>query len=169
MITAERIQCPSVRKISWNPSELWSPASVENWEPPSAWKATFSVERRCIYITVQRQTSRKVYLPLPLPPPQKKKKIYARFMKHDTENQPLKRPDFSPLSNRPPSSNPFIYHLFTPQPTLVFTLSTLFSTRFPWHWQGKFLSQTRATVVVDHFLYSHDLNFWFRNDTVGRN
>ena len=47
----------------------------------------------------------------------------------------------------------------------MFILSTLFSTRFLWHWQGKFLSQTRATVDVDHFLYSHDLNFWFRNES----
>ena len=48
-------------------------------------------------------------------------------MKHDTENQPLIRPDFSPLSIGPPHQ---IYHPFTPQPILVFILSTLFPTRF---------------------------------------
>lgn len=122
-MTAERIQCPSVRKISWNPNELWSPASVENWEPPSAWKATFSAERQCIYITVQRQTSREVYLP---PPPPQKKKIYARFMKHDIENQPLIRPDFSPLSIRPPH----LSSLYTPTNISVHTLHIIFYT-FP--------------------------------------
>ena len=96
----------------------------------------------------------KFIFPSPSPSPPKKKKIYARFMKHDTENQPLIRPDFSPLSIRPPH----LSSLYTPTNISVHTLHIIFYT-FPMTLTRKFLSQIRATVDVDHFLYSHDLNF----------
>ena len=33
----------------------------------------------------------------------------------------------------------------------------------------KIMSTTRVSLVGDHFLYSHDLNVWFRDDIVRRN
>ena len=36
-------------------------------------------------------------------------------------------------------------------------------------WQGEFVYQSKASFVGDHFLYSHDLNMWFRGDIVRRN
>ena len=36
-------------------------------------------------------------------------------------------------------------------------------------WQGEFVEQSRASLVVDHFPYSHNLNVWFRGDIVRRN
>lgn len=118
-MTAERIQCPSVRKISWNPNELWSPASVENWEPrhfPQKGNAFISLCKG-------RPVEKFIF---PLPPPPQKKKIYARFMKHDIENQPLIGPDFSPLSIRPPH----LSSLYTPTNISVHTLHIIFYT-FP--------------------------------------
>ena len=38
-----------------------------------------------------------------------------------------------------------------------------------WYWQGEFVKQSRASLVGDHFLYSRDLNVWFRADKVRRN
>ena len=35
--------------------------------------------------------------------------------------------------------------------------------------QGEYVKQSRASLVGDHFPYSHDLNVWFRGDIVGRN
>ena len=35
--------------------------------------------------------------------------------------------------------------------------------------QGEFVLQSRASLVGDHFLYSHDLNVWFRGDIAWRN
>ena len=35
--------------------------------------------------------------------------------------------------------------------------------------QGEFVKQSKASSIGDHFLYSHDLNVWFRGDTVRRN
>ena len=40
---------------------------------------------------------------------------------------------------------------------------------FLWNWQEEFISQSRASLVGDHFLYSHDLYVWFRGDIVRRN
>ena len=36
-------------------------------------------------------------------------------------------------------------------------------------WRGEFVSQSRAALVGDHLLYSHDFHVWVRDDTVGRN
>ena len=36
-------------------------------------------------------------------------------------------------------------------------------------WQGEFVEQSRVPLVGDHFLYSRDLNVWFRGDIVRRN
>ena len=38
-----------------------------------------------------------------------------------------------------------------------------------WYWQREFVKQSRASLVGDHFLYSRDLNVWFRGDNVRRN
>ena len=38
-----------------------------------------------------------------------------------------------------------------------------------WYWQREFVKQSRASLVGDHFLYSRDLNVWFRADNVRRN
>ena len=35
--------------------------------------------------------------------------------------------------------------------------------------QGEFVFQPKVSFVGDHFLYSHDLNVWFRGGIVGRN
>ena len=40
--------------------------------------------------------------------------------------------------------------------------STLLSIHFLRCWQGEFVLQSRASSVVDHFLYSLDLTVWFR-------
>ena len=40
--------------------------------------------------------------------------------------------------------------------------STLFSIHFLRCWQGEFVLQSRASSVVDQFLYSLDLTEWFR-------
>ena len=36
-------------------------------------------------------------------------------------------------------------------------------------WQGEFVYQSKVSFDGDHFLYSHDLNMWFRGDIVRRN
>ena len=41
-------------------------------------------------------------------------------------------------------------------PTSVFIFSILFSVHLLRCWQGKFVQQTRVSLVGDHFLYSHD-------------
>ena len=46
--------------------------------------------------------------------------------------------------------------------------SILFSIHFVRCWQGEFIQQSRASVVGDHLLYSHDLDVWFRGDVVRR-
>ena len=53
--------------------------------------------------------------------------------------------------------------------TSLCIISILFSTHLPRCWQGEVLYQSRASLVGDHFLYSHNLNVWFRGDIVGRN
>ena len=35
-----------------------------------------------------------------------------------------------------------------------------FSTHFLWHWQGKFVEQSRASLNGDNILYSRDFNVW---------
>ena len=32
------------------------------------------------------------------------------------------------------------------------------SIHFLWNWQGEFVEHSRASLDVDHFLYSHDLD-----------
>ena len=44
--------------------------------------------------------------------------------------------------------------------TSVCIFSILFSIHFLWYWQGEFVYQSRASLVGDHFLYSHDLDVW---------
>ena len=53
--------------------------------------------------------------------------------------------------------------------TSVCIFSILFSTHFQRGWQGEFVSQSRAALVGDHLLYSHDFHVWFRADIVRRN
>ena len=53
--------------------------------------------------------------------------------------------------------------------TSVCIFSILFSIHFQRCWQGELAWQSRASVIVDHFLYSHDLSMWFRDDVVRRN
>ena len=54
-------------------------------------------------------------------------------------------------------------------PTSVCIFSKLFSMHFLGCWQGEFVQQSRASLVDDHSLNSHDLNVWFRDGIVGRN
>ena len=51
----------------------------------------------------------------------------------------------------------------------VWILSILFFIHFLRCWQGEFVYQSKASFIGDHFLYSHDLNVWFRGDIVRRN
>ena len=53
--------------------------------------------------------------------------------------------------------------------TSVCTFSILFSMHFLRCWQGEFVYRSKASFVGGHFRYSHDLNVWFRGNTVGRN
>ena len=61
--------------------------------------------------------------------------------------------------------------------TSVCIFSILFSIHFQRGWQGEFVQQSRAALVGDHllhshnfhFLYSRDLNVWFRGGIVMRN
>ena len=45
----------------------------------------------------------------------------------------------------------------------------LFFIHFLSCWWGEFVQQSRAPLVDDHFLYSCDLNVWFKGVNVGRN
>ena len=71
----------------------------------------------------------------------------------------------------------FLYYFMTVYITICkYYLSTLhilmsvwiFSIHFLRYWQG-ICSTFKASLVGDHFLYSHDLNMWFRGDIVRRN
>ena len=53
--------------------------------------------------------------------------------------------------------------------SLVCIFSSLFSIHFFRCCQGEFVLQSTASLVGDHFLYSRDLNVWFRGCTVRRN
>ena len=53
--------------------------------------------------------------------------------------------------------------------TSVRIFSILFSKHFLRWWQREFLSQSRAYLVADHFLFSRDRNTWFSGYTVRRN
>ena len=53
--------------------------------------------------------------------------------------------------------------------TSVCIFSILFSIHFLICWPGEFVEQSRGSSVDDHFLYSHDLNVWFMEDTERRN
>ena len=46
--------------------------------------------------------------------------------------------------------------------TSLCIFSILFSIHFQRCWQGEFLYQSKAFLDGDHFLYSCDLNVWFR-------
>ena len=50
-----------------------------------------------------------------------------------------------------------------------YTVSKLYSIPFLRFWQREFVEQSRASSVGDHFIYSCDLNVWFRGDIVRRN
>ena len=52
--------------------------------------------------------------------------------------------------------------------TSVCIFSILFSIHFLRCWQGEFVEQSRAFLVGDLFLYSHDVNVWYRGDIVRR-
>ena len=64
----------------------------------------------------------------------------------------------------------YLYFLLT-----LYTLTSvcIFSILFPMHfqrgWQGEFVSQSRAALVGDHLLYSHNFHVWFRCEIVRRN
>ena len=47
----------------------------------------------------------------------------------------------------------------------VCIFSIMFSIHFLRCWQGEFVEQSRTSLVGDHFLYSHDLNVWFRGSS----
>ena len=49
--------------------------------------------------------------------------------------------------------------------TSGYIFSITFSIHFLWYWQREFVKRLRASLVADHFLYSHDLNVCFRDDT----
>ena len=51
----------------------------------------------------------------------------------------------------------------------VWIFSILLPRHFRGFWQGEFVQQSGASLVSDHFLYSHDLNVWFKDDVVRRN
>ena len=51
----------------------------------------------------------------------------------------------------------------------ILTSVYIFSLHFPRCWQGEFVKQSRASLVGEHFLYSHDPKVWFRNGSEGRN
>ena len=53
--------------------------------------------------------------------------------------------------------------------TSVCIFSILFIIHFLRCWQGEFVCQSKGYFPGDHFLYSHDLNVWFKSDIVGRN
>ena len=53
--------------------------------------------------------------------------------------------------------------------TSFYIFSILFSIHFLRCWQGENVSQSRASLVGDHNLYSPDLIVWFRGDIVRRN
>ena len=44
-----------------------------------------------------------------------------------------------------------------------------YSIHFLRFWKGEFVQQSRASLVGDRFIYSHDLNVWIRDDIVRRN
>ena len=62
----------------------------------------------------------------------------------------------------------------SPKVTLYSLTSVcIFSILFPRHFlmflQGEFVQQSKASLVGDHLLYSHDLSVWSSGDVVGRN
>ena len=58
-------------------------------------------------------------------------------------------------------ATPFYWTLYIL--TSVCTFSIQFSIHFLSCWQGEFVQQSRVSFAGDHFLYSHDLNVWFRS------
>ena len=57
--------------------------------------------------------------------------------------------------------------LLNPKIGIIFSL--LFSIHSLWYGQGEFVQQSQASLMVDHFPYSHGLYVWFNSDTEGRN
>ena len=86
---------------------------------------------------------------------------------------PLPSPSSHLESYSADGTNPRItlfYLCYENQPftlTSVCIFSLLFYLHFLLNLRGKFVYQSRASWVGDHFLYSHDLNVWSRGDIVG--
>ena len=53
--------------------------------------------------------------------------------------------------------------------TSVCIFSILLTIHSLWYWKGEFVQQSWNSSVDGHFLYSYNLNVWFRVDTVRRN
>ena len=72
-------------------------------------------------------------------------------------------------------SNVNLENVCLPLPLTLYTLksvyifSILFFIHFLRCWQGEFVYRSKASFVGDHFLYSHNLNMWFRGNIVRRN
>ena len=79
------------------------------------------------------------------------KLMYKIIQKYDTETWHLQRAQFNPLH---PNISMHILH------TVLYTFPKVLTRR---------IYLTNKSLVGDHFLYSHDLNVWFRGDIVRRN
>ena len=71
------------------------------------------------------------------------------------------------LSAHLSKENFYLLTLYTLTSVCIFSI--LFSIHFQRGWQGEFVSQSRAALVGDHLLYSHNFHVWFRGDIVRRN
>ena len=71
------------------------------------------------------------------------------------------------LSAHLSKENFYLLTLYTLTSVCIFSI--LFSIHFQRGWQGEFVSQSRAALVGDHLLYSHDFCVWFRGDILRRN
>lgn len=100
----------------------------------------------------------------------------VKFMHHKSHKNPLPSSlpsvmkEFLGNSSRSwrTSFKNFVYP-WTLTHTSVCMFSILLSVLFLRGWQGEFLYQSRASLVVDYFLYSCDLNAWLRGGMVRRN
>ena len=70
-----------------------------------------------------------------------------------SERNPDTNTDKKKTKNGKPAN--FDFNPWHPRSVCIF--STLFSIHFLGCWQGEFVQQSRASLVDDHFLYSHDL------------
>ena len=62
----------------------------------------------------------------------------------------------------------FTGNFFCPISVHVHILCTVLYT-FPEVWTRRIFEKSTFSLVGDHFLYSHDLNVWFKGETVRRN